>query len=387
MNPWIVILALAMAPAVSNGFARFAYALILPAMRTDLEWSYAMAGWINTANAIGYLLGAGLTFWLSGRVAASRLFTRGMLVTALALLASGLSDDIALLSVFRILAGIGGAAMFISGAALVAACWPDNPAHNAFGMALYIGGGGIGILASALLLPPMLSADGAARWPIAWLTLGGLSMLAWLGTLRIVGAQASPQRDRGQVQPAIPWRRMLPSMTGYFLYGVGYIVYLTFIIAWMRENEGGMFLEMASWSMLGLGVMASSFLWKGLLARHKGGVPLAIACLGSAVSAVIPLVFPGMVGILISAFGFGAVFFMGPAAVTALSKHNLPAVLWSGSIALYTTGFAVGQTLGPIGAGIIADWLGSLDQALIAGSLVLTLAAAVSFMQRRFAAG
>ena len=77
MNPWIVIMALAMAPAVSNGFARFAYALILPAMRSDLEWSYAMAGWINTANAIGYLLGALLTFWLSGRMPAARLFTRG----------------------------------------------------------------------------------------------------------------------------------------------------------------------------------------------------------------------------------------------------------------------------------------------------------------------
>ena len=115
-------MALAMAPAVSNGFARFAYALILPAMRSDLEWSYAMAGWINTANAIGYLLGALLTFWLSGRMPAARLFTRGMLMTALALLASGMTGDIALLSLFRILAGIGGAAMFISGAALVAAC-------------------------------------------------------------------------------------------------------------------------------------------------------------------------------------------------------------------------------------------------------------------------
>ena len=98
-----------------------------------------------------------------------------------------LQYDIALLSLFRILAGIGGAAMFISGAALVAACWPDNPAHNAFGMALYVGGGGIGILASALLLPPMLSADGAENWPLAWLVLGGLAMLAWLATMRIVG--------------------------------------------------------------------------------------------------------------------------------------------------------------------------------------------------------
>ena len=121
MNPWIVILALAMAPAVSNGFARFAYALILPAMRADLGWTYSMAGWINTANAIGYLLGALLTFWLSGKVASARLFTRGMLATALALLASGMTADITLLSVFRVLAGIGGAAMFISGAALVAA--------------------------------------------------------------------------------------------------------------------------------------------------------------------------------------------------------------------------------------------------------------------------
>ena len=385
MNPWTVILALAMAPAVSNGFARFAYALILPAMRADLGWTYSMAGWINTANAIGYLLGALLTFWLSGKVASARLFTRGMLATALALLASGMTADITLLSVFRVLAGIGGAAMFISGAALVAARFPDDPARNAFGMSLYIGGGGIGILASAVLLPPLLSVGGAGQWPVAWLVLGGLSIGAWLATWRIVGGLDTQQPDHGPRRLAVPWRRMVPSLAGYFLYGVGYIVYLTFIIAWMRSNDGGVALEVASWSCLGLGVMASSFLWKGQLARHKGGMPLAIACLGSAVTAVIPLIFAGTGGILISAFGFGAVFFMGPAAVTAISKHNLPAMLWSGSIALYTTGFAFGQTLGPIGAGVIADWFGSLDYALIAGSLVLTLAAAVSVLQRQFA--
>jgi MFS family permease len=308
-----------------------------------------------------------------------------MLATALTLLASGMTADITLLSVFRVLAGIGGAAMFISGAALVAARFPDDPARNAFGMALYIGGGGIGIMASAVLLPPLLSVGGAAQWPVAWLVLGSLSIGAWLATWRIVGGLDTQQPDHGPRRLAVPWRRMMPSLAGYFLYGVGYIVYLTFIIAWMRSNDGGVALEVASWSCLGLGVMASSFLWKGLLARHKGGMPLAIACLGSAVTAVIPLIFAGTGGILISAFGFGAVFFMGPAAVTAISKHNLPAMLWSGSIALYTTGFAFGQTLGPIGAGVIADWFGSLDYALIAGSLVLTLAAAVSVLQRQFA--
>jgi len=30
-------------------------------MRDDLGWSYAQAGWLNTANALGYVLGAAAT--------------------------------------------------------------------------------------------------------------------------------------------------------------------------------------------------------------------------------------------------------------------------------------------------------------------------------------
>ena len=65
---WLLVGALALAPAVSNGFARFAYGLILPAMRIDLGWNYTQAGWINTANALGYLIGALLALTLISRV-------------------------------------------------------------------------------------------------------------------------------------------------------------------------------------------------------------------------------------------------------------------------------------------------------------------------------
>jgi hypothetical protein len=44
---------LALASAVALGLARFAYALLLPAMRADLNWSYATAGALNTVNAAG----------------------------------------------------------------------------------------------------------------------------------------------------------------------------------------------------------------------------------------------------------------------------------------------------------------------------------------------
>jgi Uncharacterised MFS-type transporter YbfB len=57
-SAWWVAGGLALGPAVALGLARFAYGLLLPAMRSDLDWSYGLAGTMTTANALGYLLGA-----------------------------------------------------------------------------------------------------------------------------------------------------------------------------------------------------------------------------------------------------------------------------------------------------------------------------------------
>ena len=43
-------LRLSLGTASALGFARFAYGLLLPAMRDDLHWSLAEAGAMNTAN-------------------------------------------------------------------------------------------------------------------------------------------------------------------------------------------------------------------------------------------------------------------------------------------------------------------------------------------------
>ena len=54
---------LAAGPLVGLGFARFAYALLLPAMASHLAWSLATAGAMNTANGVGYLVGALVAAW------------------------------------------------------------------------------------------------------------------------------------------------------------------------------------------------------------------------------------------------------------------------------------------------------------------------------------
>ncbi|MHB8225252.1 YbfB/YjiJ family MFS transporter [Acidithiobacillus sp.] len=54
--------------AVGVGLARFAYALLLPAMRESLNWNYVAAGSLNTANALGYIVGAVSAYFLLRKI-------------------------------------------------------------------------------------------------------------------------------------------------------------------------------------------------------------------------------------------------------------------------------------------------------------------------------
>jgi len=381
MRIWMVVMALALGPAVGNGFARFGYGLILPAMQSDLGWSYTAAGWINTANAIGYLAGALLALGCSNYIGPARLFQYGMAVTAAALALSGFTDDFATLIALRVLAGIGGAPVFIAGGAMAATLFASDSSKNALAIALYFGGAGAGLLLTALLLPPMLEIGGAASWPYTWQALGALSLAAllpaWWGARQISEA---PSPSGALVFP--PWTRLMPSLAGYFLFAAGYIVYMTFVVAWMRVNGSGAGMVVATWGLLGLAVMVSPFVWRRVLAAYANGVPLGLASMATGLAVVLPFALAGWGGLLLSAVVFGLSFFIAPTAVTSFSKKNMPRAQWSAAVALYTTAFALGQTLGPIGAGWMADISGNLSVSLWAGAAVLLAGGALGFFQR-----
>src|SRR5262245_22934016 len=138
-----VAFALALAAAVSLGLARFSYALLLPAMRADLGWSYFTAGAMNTANAAGYLAGALLApRWLA-RHDARRLLLAGGVVTALLLAAHGAVRGEVPLYLLRLLTGVGSAAMFVSGG-LLAARLALTASKPGLVLGLYYGGTGAG---------------------------------------------------------------------------------------------------------------------------------------------------------------------------------------------------------------------------------------------------
>lgn len=377
---WLIVFGLALGVCISNAFARFAYGLILPAMQSDLGWNYTQAGWINTANALGYVVGALLTFTLIARLKAPTLFIVGLLVTSLSLVAVGLTSSFWPLTFWRIVAGIAGAPVFIAGGAIAASLFPNDPRNNALAIAAYFGGGGLGMVLSGAVLPGLFDIHGPAMWPFAWIGLGLASFL--MSPFSIWAArQINVVANTAAKDVPLPIKRMIFALSGYGLFATGYIVYITFIVAWMRALDTTASMVSISWSLIGVGIIASPFIWKPVLARFASGFPLALACTVAGLATLIPVLLPNILGLLASALCFGLAVFIGPGAVTSFARKNLPQRQWGKSVSLFTLIFAIGQTIGPVAAGAIGDMTGSLSAGLLCAGAILLLASGLAVLQ------
>src|SRR5689334_25180107 len=109
---------LACGPVVALGFTRFAYALLLPPMHERLHWSYAQAGGMNTANALGYIIGAAGAALLARRLGNRTAFLWALAISAVALLATAATAVFWALLALRFAGGFTTAVAFVVGSAL-----------------------------------------------------------------------------------------------------------------------------------------------------------------------------------------------------------------------------------------------------------------------------
>ena len=387
---WLA-LALSLGAAVSLGITRFAYALLLPVMREDLGWSYTLAGAMNTANALGYLLGALATPWLMRRWSAPAVLLAGSVLASGFMAASGFFTDAAMLLVQRLLAGVASALVFVAGGLMAARLGAQSPRRAGLLLGLYYGGTGWGIAASALGVPWVLrAAQGVAHgwawawWGLALLCLAATAVLWWpansLRKQELLAHGASPPKTDSPRN--LPWRAMALALGGYTLFGVGYIGYMTFVIALLREQGVAAGAITAFYTLLGLAVVGSARIWAGLLDRARGGGALALLNALLGVATVLPALTGAWPVVLASGLLFGAVFLSLVASTTAFVRHNLPPALWAAGISAFTIVFAFGQIVGPTVVGWIADGPGGLAQGLRYSAGALWLGALLAWRQR-----
>jgi predicted MFS family arabinose efflux permease len=381
VHPARLILILSLAPTVGLGIGRFAYSLVLPDMRDALGWSYSAAGFMNTINAAGYLAGALVASRLVKRFGLSAAVRWGTLACVASLALCALSGNFVILSFARLLAGLGAAVGFVAGGALAATIAQSQPMRANFLLSLFYAAPGLGILSSGLIAPFVLQAFGPGSWWIVWWAMTLLSVVMTIPLL------LAPIDARAGIAEAAPGkfaiRPVLIYLAGYFLFGAGYIAYMTFMIAYVRDAGGGAAAQSAFWCMIGLSAFATPWVWRGVLARNSGGISTAIILGVNAIGATLPLFGHSAVLLAISAAVFGVAFFAVVASTTSFVRFNYPPAEWPTGIAAMTIAFGIGQILGPIAVGAVTDAFGSLSYALNVSAAMLGLGAVAAAFQGR----
>ncbi|MFL9918379.1 YbfB/YjiJ family MFS transporter [Paraburkholderia fungorum] len=377
---------LSLGSAIALGLARFAYALLLPSMKLDLGWSFAQAGAMNTANALGYLLGALAFPRLAHRWSTAALFGAGCVATVLLMAVSGLVADTHSLLVLRVMTGASSAAIFISGGVLAARLASARPHDAGLVLGLYYGGTGWGIVASSVLVPLTIF-NVAHGWQFAWFALAAacaafaavaIGAARKIESVHAIGSSSTHATD---ATDAPRWPRFGPALAGYGLFGVGYIGYMTFIVALLRNAGMSAVVVTGFYLLLGVATVVSARLWCDLLDRMRGGHALAILNALLAVATLLPALFTQPWVAFVSGVLFGATFLSAVASTTAFVRHNLPVSHWAKGISAFTIVFAFGQIVGPMVIGWVSDGAG-LARGLVYSAVLLAAGAVLAACQK-----
>ena len=381
-HPARLILILSLAPTIGLGIGRFAYSLVLPDMRDSLRLVVfgRRLHEHDQRRRLSRRRAAGLADDPALRAAAhGALGNAGRVVVAGAVRISG---NFIVLSFARLLAGLGAAGGFVGGAALAATIAQSRPERANFLLSLFYAGPGLGILSSGLIAPFVLQAFGPGSWWIVWWAMTLLSLVLILPLLLAPlgsgdGGRSARRRSTSPIRPVLIY------LIGYFLFGAGYIAYMTFMIAYVRDAGGGAAAQSAFWSLIGVSAFVTPWVWRRVLALDRGGLTTTIILGVNAIGAALPIFGHSPLLLAISALVFGVAFFAVVGSTTAFVRFNYPPAAWPTAIAAMTISFGIGQTLGPIVVGAITDAMGSLSFALNVSAAMLALGAVLSAFQQK----
>lgn len=366
-RPWNLALGGLLSLAVAMGIGRFVYTPILPLMAEALPLTKSEAGLIASANFAGYLVGA---LAAASRLPGSR---RTWLVAALFLsavtttLTAGLSGVISL-SLVRFAGGVASAFVLVFSSSVILERLAEAGASRL--SSVHFAGVGTGIAISAALVSALAAAG--VGWRVHWIASGGLALLAVPLVVFLVPPDSRVTGPASQAGGVALTPRLTSLILSYGLFGLGYVVTATFLVAIVRGSAEVRHLEPVVWIAVGLSAIPSVALWTALGKRLGVYPAYALACLVEAVGVALSVLMPSVSGVILASVFLGGTF-MGITALGLVGARTLSASDPARVIALMTAAFGLGQIVGPTLAGWLFDLTGSftLPSLLAAGALVI----------------
>ena len=364
------------AMAAALGIGRFVYTPILPEMIDALRWSKADAGVVASANFLGYLFGAVMAGWPVFAAAARKWLVVALAVSAATTAAMGLPPDIVVMAAVRFTGGVASAFVIICASTVVldrlaAAQRPDLAAVHFAGV-----GAGICVSAGAVAA----AHAGGMGWRSLWVLSGMLAAVAapvaavLLPPAPLRGPSAAGSSDPGAANKPASVRMAV----AYGLFGFGYVITATFLVAIVRQSPAVRPLEPWIWMLFGLTAVPSVPLWQWLGRRTGLTRAFAAAAIVEAIGVAAASADQVTAAGACAAAALLGGTFMGLTALGLMSGRVLGGGQPQRLISLMTVSFSVGQIVGPFVAGILAEHTGSLRPASLLAAAALVLAAGLA---------
>lgn len=354
-----------LALVVIMGIGRFAFTPQVPLMVEEGQLTLTSAGLVAAANYLGYLVGA----WDAMRATRQvelRLYAGvggAVLLTLLSAFADGPWPHALLRFVIGCMSGWG--------LVLMAAWTNEQLAH--FGRpglsAAVFAGPGAGIAISGLLAVWIHGAQMSARQ--GWMIYGVLALIFIASIARNLPRKGQLHRPGAQPEPLRLTKGLKKLVWSYSLAGFGYILPATFLSQMAAARFPGSLFAQFVWPVFGgaavIGIAAGIALRGVLHSNQRMAIVLWLQAAGVMAAAWLP----GIYGLAIGALLVGGGFLCAVQLSLQYGRELAPAHTRY-LAGLLTTGYAVGQLVGPVTSALSSFFTGRLEPALwLAGAALI----------------
>jgi predicted MFS family arabinose efflux permease len=361
-----------LAVGVAQGFGRFTYALVLPAIERDLLHSYAVAGWFGTANLAAYFVGVLLVSLAAARLDPVHLIVLGLVMSTGGLAAMTVAVEPGLLLGGMIATGAAGAFIWIPAPALAGSVVREH--RRGFAIGLMGSGIGVAMLFAAELTHVVQERYGENAWRPVW---GVEAALALIVTLFVVARLREPDSDRADETSSSSLREILAltslravpgfaTMTAaYAAYGLCYSIYSSYLVAALQA-DAGFSVRHASldYGLVGLSIAAGGVLL-GRISDRVGRRPALVW--GFLAMGTCPLLV--LVGrepwVGTSAIVFGLMMSGIGSVVAAYVRDHTNEAAFAPAFGAITLFFGAAQLVGPELGGLLAERNGGFGAAFL----------------------